>query len=495
VHSVTQSVQSAATELLQTDPPPGFFAATAEAASRAPTLGEIRRGSYSTDGWAGTPRKVSLASSVRRPRRQSTDPKERPALETGDSGGLIPFPALTEETTRVSREHEDVTEASVPSSDGQQELAVAKRRQSGLVVPQERTDHGRIHRLAKDRRAYSSGYIPPPVIPWTTSTWIALKAFWKWFLTPFGFLVTIYGLNVVAWGGMLFLLLCNASQAMCWAPLQIPATEGQRSPAASLALNDGRYPRYHNCNAINSPRRIWIEIDSQILNALFCVTGFGLIPWRFRDLYYLLLWRFTSEKKHGTARKLYGLRVLAGVYNTWFRLPGSQTLDTMTAAEYIRTSTKSAHTPHISPSTDLESGPSSSPESDPRLPIPVSKRPDEPLTEIRAPPTALWKLDFFVWSQVGNTLFQVVLCGFMWGMTRYNRPAWATGLFIALGCIIAGLGGLVSFLEGRKVKRVEGVRPTHGMEDEEGLQLKETRTGRESLHVGEKGGVGARRGV
>jgi MFS family permease len=32
-------------------------------------------------------------------------------------------------------------------------------------------------------------------------------------------------------------------------------------------------------------RKVWIEIDSQILNALFCVTGLGLIPWRVRDLY------------------------------------------------------------------------------------------------------------------------------------------------------------------------------------------------------------------
>jgi hypothetical protein len=37
-----------------------------------------------------------------------------------------------------------------------------------------------------------------------------LIAFWKYFTTPVGFLVTIYGLNIVAWGGMLFLLLCNA---------------------------------------------------------------------------------------------------------------------------------------------------------------------------------------------------------------------------------------------------------------------------------------------
>jgi hypothetical protein len=66
-------------------------------------------------------------------------------------------------------------------------------------------------------------------------------------------------LNIIAWGGMLFLLICNAAPAMC-------------TPT---------------CNDINSPRRIWIEIDSQILNALFCVTGIGLLPWRARDGYLL----------------------------------------------------------------------------------------------------------------------------------------------------------------------------------------------------------------
>src|SRR5215471_13975027 len=30
-----------------------------------------------------------------------------------------------------------------------------------------------------------------------------------------------------------------------------------------------------------------IEIDAQILNALFCVTGIGLLPWRLRDGYLL----------------------------------------------------------------------------------------------------------------------------------------------------------------------------------------------------------------
>jgi len=45
----------------------------------------------------------------------------------------------------------------------------------------------------------------------------------------------------------------------------------------------------------------------------------------------------------------------------------------------------------------------------------------------------------------------------MWGMNRYSRPSWSTGLFIALACGVAGVGGVVSFIEGKRVKRVEGV--------------------------------------
>lgn len=64
--------------------------------------------------------------------------------------------------------------------------------------------------------------------------------------------IVIYALNIVAWGGMLFLILIGA---------------------ANQTMPD------------EYTRKVWIEIDSQILNALFCVTGIGLIPWRLRDLY------------------------------------------------------------------------------------------------------------------------------------------------------------------------------------------------------------------
>lgn len=59
----------------------------------------------------------------------------------------------------------------------------------------------------------------------------------------------------------------------------------------------------------------------------------------------------------------------------------------------------------------------------------------------------------YVW----NTFLQGALSGIMWGLNRYNRPAWTTGFLVAIACIVAAAGGIMVFLEGKKVKKVEGV--------------------------------------
>ncbi|POR37158.1 Uncharacterized protein TPAR_02608 [Tolypocladium paradoxum] len=249
---------------------------------------------------------------------------------------------------------------------------------------------------------FPNGYHFPPKHTFGESLKLGGLAFWNYFLTPVGFLVTIYGLNVVAWGGMLFLLLCNAAPAMC----------------------------HPTCNDINSPSRIWIEIDSQILNALFCVTGFGLAPWRFRDLYFLL--------QHRLARKPEALRRLAGIHRGWFRLEGSAELPVDLGPRNLDTESAQA-VPRSA------------------IPIPEEKIPDAPLSGVRARATKVWKMDLVIWLMVWNTFLQCCLAGIMWGLNRHNRPSWATGLFVGLACIVAAIGGLIMFLEGKKVKGIEGV--------------------------------------
>lgn len=165
------------------------------------------------------------------------------------------------------------------------------------------------------------------------------------------------------------------------------------------------------CNDLYSPRRIWIEIDSQILNSLFCVTGFGLVPWRFRDLYYLLKWRCFGDQK--------GYAKLQEINESWFRAPEAVSIGPEAGAADEEAA------------ADTETGK-------------------------RAPPTASWKLDYVIWLYIWNTFFQCALSGFMWGMNRFDRPPWSTGLFVALACIVAGMAGGLVWQETRKVKRIEG---------------------------------------
>jgi hypothetical protein len=221
---------------------------------------------------------------------------------------------------------------------------------------------------------------------WTETISNGFKAFYKFASTPTGFLMTLYGLNIVAWGAMLFFLLLDAAPAM----------------------------DHPNKDSVDSPRKKWLEIDSQILNALFCVTGFGLAPWRLRDLYWLAKARVWHDR--------YSMLRLEEQNRAWFRPPAW----------------------YDGGSGDEEMG--GEREAEKRVTF----------TGEVAPPTRLWKLSFVVWMMVMNTLFQCALAGFMWGYNRINRPSWATGTFIALGCGVSLLAGVMMWWEGRKVKKIEG---------------------------------------
>jgi hypothetical protein len=104
-------------------------------------------------------------------------------------------------------------------------------------------------------------------------------------------LIVLYALNIVAWGGMLFLILVGA---------------------ANQTMPD------------EQTRKIWIEIDSQILNALFCVTGIGLIPWRVRDLYqaYSKKNRHKLFQHHSYTTNLVWIRIVvwAFIANSLFQI-------------------------------------------------------------------------------------------------------------------------------------------------------------------------------
>jgi hypothetical protein len=90
----------------------------------------------------------------------------------------------------------------------------------------------------------------------------------------------------------------------------------------------------------------------------------------------------------------------------------------------------------------------------------------------------------------------------MWGLNRYDRPSWSTGFFIACACIIAAVGGVVSYKEGKKIKKVEGVNPSPAVakelekmqrqQQQDGLELANTNSTVEyTVQANGKGQAGA----
>lgn len=194
---------SAADAILNFDPQPGMWAATGTAIAYAPTINELRKPVGGGDNIEFNEYGQSARTVVRE-----------------DGGMPILSSVLSKTTTRVLA--------------GDQTAS-----QDGRVRPPEHRSQTFAEQAASDEKH-----------GWAEATRHGFAVAWKFVTTPTGFLMTVYGLNVIAWGAMLLFLLLGAAPAM----------------------------NHPSKDAINSSRKIWIEIDSQILNALFCVTGFGLAP-------------------------------------------------------------------------------------------------------------------------------------------------------------------------------------------------------------------------
>jgi len=57
----------------------------------------------------------------------------------------------------------------------------------------------------------------------------------------------------------------------------------------------------------------------------------------------------------------------------------------------------------------------------------------------------------------GNSIFQVILCGTMWGLNRFERPPWSTGILIPASFLCGIVSAIFIWRGGKKTKRVEKV--------------------------------------
>lgn len=125
---------------MEAAPPPGMWAATGSVTSKAPTLSDIRRGSFSTSGWNEEPQRykaerrasqseeggnwLQRRTSNNQSGNNENESAPRPGLSKSGrtkssdqlkAQGIEPFPTVSEEDTRDVAHEEDISQA--PSYD------------------------------------------------------------------------------------------------------------------------------------------------------------------------------------------------------------------------------------------------------------------------------------------------------------------------------------------------------------------------------------------
>ncbi|KIK68038.1 hypothetical protein GYMLUDRAFT_36853 [Collybiopsis luxurians FD-317 M1] len=223
-----------------------------------------------------------------------------------------------------------------------------------------------------------------------------LKGVWSFLKTPLGIITGIYGFLVVFWGAAIVVFLLKI-------------------------IN------FHNANT----QGFWVEVSSQVVNGLFTVTGIGLIPSRVLDTYRI-------GKIYSYKRRTRELRRKAGLPQLFDEddLP-----DPIYDPNYVHVLTDEEQRDLHRQQTKFHHSQ-------------TWYRPHGTETH-RAFPIGHALL--ICCLNDGNSIFQIMLCGTMWGLNRFERPAWSTGCLIPLG-FLCGIGSAAVIAFGSaKTKRTAEV--------------------------------------
>ncbi|CAE6540752.1 unnamed protein product [Rhizoctonia solani] len=224
----------------------------------------------------------------------------------------------------------------------------------------------------------------------------ALNGFWEFITTPMGFVSFVYGFLCAFWGAAIVIFLAKI------------------------------------INLHNKDRQdFWVEISSQIENALFTVTGVGLIPWRVIDTYRIAkIWHYRQ-----VTRRLRRQAQLPAL------IDGNDLPDPTYNPNYV-------HVLSERQQKDLYY------QQQKFMASQTWYRPHETETHKAFPiKTALFiclYIDF-------NSVFQCMLCGCMWGLNRFQRPAWTTGTLIPASFLCGIAAGVLIWRGGNQTKKVKEV--------------------------------------
>ncbi|KAH9938207.1 uncharacterized protein B0H18DRAFT_866440 [Fomitopsis serialis] len=224
------------------------------------------------------------------------------------------------------------------------------------------------------------------------------RGVWSFVKTPLGVITAIYGFLVVFWGTALVFFLA-------------------------------RFINVHNDNT----QDFWVEVCQQIETGLFSLTSIGLAPFRIVDTYRRVgkIWWYK--------RKTEKLRYAAGLpelydpndlpdpqYDANFVpvLTEEEQIDCIIVSQHMFMQSQTWYRPH---GTQTHRA------------FPVD--------------TAVW----ITGMNDLNSFFQILLSGCMWGLNRFQRPAWTTATTLPLAFIAGIVAGVLIWWGSKKTKRVREV--------------------------------------
>jgi len=196
---------------------------------------------------------------------------------------------------------------------------------------------------------------------------------------------------------------------------------------AAIVLFLAKIINLHNKDLQN----FWIEISSQVTNGLFTATGIGLIPWRVIDTYRMAkIWHYKRLTRQ--------LRRKAGIQDLGDEddLP-----DPAINPDFVRVLTeKQQDELHYQQQKFMASQ--------------TWYRPHATETHRAFPINTALLICLLI---DGNSFFQCFLCGCMWGMNRFQRPAWTTGSLIPASFMCALVAAYFIFKGNNKTKKTKEV--------------------------------------
>ncbi|KAF8812537.1 hypothetical protein BYT27DRAFT_7182981 [Phlegmacium glaucopus] len=220
---------------------------------------------------------------------------------------------------------------------------------------------------------------------------------WSFLKTPMGIMTGIYGFLVVFWG-------------------------------AAIVIFLAKIINFHNSNT----QGFWVEVSSQVETGLFTVTSIGLIPWRVLDTY--RIWKIWRYK-----RKTMELRAKAGLSQL---LDMDDLPDPIYDPNYVHVLTETEQ-------KDLHR---------------QQRKFQHSQTWYRAHGTETHRAFpintalCICFMNDGNSIFQIFLCGTMWGLNRFQRPPWSTGILIPASFLCGIAAAVLIWRGGENTKRVEEVK-------------------------------------